>query len=60
MAYLNKELQQRINKLQPLNKLLLEELLLDLSKANSEIEKKDAIQKLRSKVRETIVEGEKK
>lgn len=60
MAHLNRELQQRINKLQPLNKVLLEELLLDLSKANSEIEKKDAIQRLRSKVRESVVVGEKK
>lgn len=60
MAHLNKELQARLNTLNPVNKELLEKLLLDINMANMESEKTDAITQLHSKVREIILEGENK
>lgn len=60
MAYLNKELQERINNLIPLNKKLLNQFLLDLNAAKLESEKRDAVTRLRSKIREIVVAGENK
>lgn len=60
MAYLNKELQERINNLSPLNKKLLEQFLLDINAAKLESEKRDAVTRLRSKIREIVAAGEKK
>lgn len=60
MAYLNKELQERINNLSPLNKKLLEQFLLDINAAKLESEKRDAVTRLRSKIREIVVAGENK
>ena len=57
MAYLNKELQERINKLSPLSKKLLEQFLLDINAAKLESEKRDAVTRLRSKVREIVAAG---
>ncbi|MEM5687275.1 hypothetical protein AAHB49_16220 [Bacillus cereus] len=59
MAYLNKELQERINNLSPLNKKLLEQFLLDINAAKLESEKRDAVTRLRSKIREIVAAGEK-
>ncbi len=60
MAYLNKELQERINNLAPLNKKLLEQFLLDINAAKLESEKRDAVTRLRSKIREIVAAGENK
>ncbi|MED0988416.1 hypothetical protein ACFWDG_11655 [Peribacillus sp. NPDC060186] len=60
MAYLNKELQERINNLSPLNKKLLEQFLLDINAAKLESEKRDAVTRLRSKIREIVAAGENK
>lgn len=58
MSYLNKELQDRIDKLDPQNKQLLVQLLKDLGDAKLEMEKKDAMRRLRSKIREIATMGE--
>lgn len=58
MAYLNKELQERINNLSSLNKKLLEQFLLDINVAKLESEKRDAVTRLRSKIREIVAAGE--
>lgn len=60
MAYLNKELKERINKLSPLSKELLEQFLLDINTAKLESEKRDALTRLRSKIREIVAAGENK
>ena len=60
MAYLNKELQERVNSLSPLNKKLLEQFLVDINAAKLESEKRDAVARLRSKIREIVVAGENK
>jgi len=60
MAYLNKELQERVNKLSPLNKSLLERFLLDINVARLESEKIDAVTKVRSRIREIVATGENK
>lgn len=58
MAYLNKELQNRINNLSPLNKKLLEQFLIDINAARLESEKRDAVTRLRSRIREIVAAGE--
>jgi hypothetical protein len=60
MAYLNKELQKRINNLSSLNKKLLEQFLIDINAARLESEKRDAVTRLRSKIREIVAAGENK
>lgn len=60
MAYLNKELRERINKLSPLNKELLGQFLLDINAAKLESEKRDTVARLRSKIREIVAVGENK
>ena len=60
MAYLNKELQERINKLSPLNKKLLEQFLIDINAAKLDSEKRDTVTRLRSKIREIVAAGENK
>jgi len=57
---LNKELQERVNKLSPLNKSLLERFLLDINVARLESEKIDAVTKVRSRIREIVATGENK
>lgn len=58
MAYLNKELQERIDKLSSLNKKLLVPFLLEISAAKLDSEKRDAVSRLRSKIREVVTAGE--
>lgn len=60
MGYLNKELQERINELSPLNKELLERFLRDISKAKLDSEKRDTVSRLRSKIREIVAAGDNK
>lgn len=60
MAYLNKELQERLNQLSQTNKQLLEKFLLDISTARLDSEKNDAVTRLRSKIREMVAAGEMK
>lgn len=60
MAYLNKELQERLNQLSLTNKQLLEKFLLDISTARLDSEKNDAVTRLRSKIREIVAAGEMK
>lgn len=58
MAYLNKELLARIDKLSTLNQNLLKQFLSDLSMAKLESEKRDTVDRLRSRVREIVAAGE--
>lgn len=58
MSYLNKELQNRLDKLSPLNKELLTQFLSDIADANMESEKQDAVTRLRSKIREYVSQEE--
>lgn len=58
MAYLNQHLMNKLNTLTPRNKELLEQFLIDLSQANNEIEKRDAVTRLRSRIREIVAEEE--
>lgn len=58
MAYLNKELQDRLNQLSSTNKQLLEQFLFDISTAKRDTEKQDAVRKLRSKIREIVAREE--
>lgn len=54
MVFLNSELQNRLNELTPTNKQLLEQFLFDISMANTDTEKQDAVTRLRSKIREIV------
>lgn len=58
MAYLNKHLMTKLDSLTPRNKQLLEQLLIDLSQAGNDIEKRDAITRLRTRIREIVAEEE--
>jgi len=58
MAYLNKELQDRLDQLTPTNKQLLEQFLFDISIARQNTEKQDAVTRLRSKIREIVAREE--
>lgn len=58
MSYLNKELQIRLNQLSPLNKKLLEQFISDIGSASNSTEKQDAVNKLRSQIREFVSKEE--
>lgn len=58
MISLNKELQERLDKLSPRNNELLESFLTDISNAENDVEKNDAVTRLRTRVREIVAKDE--
>lgn len=60
MSYLNRELQNRLEQLSPLNKELLTQFLSEIGDANMDSEKQDAVTRLRSKIREHVSQEENK
>ena len=60
MSYLNKELRIRLEELSPLNKELLIQFLTDIGDANTDSEKRDAVTRLRSRIREYVSQEENK
>ena len=60
MSYLNKELRIRLEELSPLNKELLIQFLTDIGDAKTGSEKRDAVTRLRSRIREYVSQEENK
>lgn len=58
MTSLNKELKERLDKLSPRNNELLESFLTDISNAENDVEKNDAVTRLRTRVREIVAKDE--
>lgn len=58
MTSLNRELLKKLKELTAQNKELLTTFLVDLTKAQTDSEKRDAVAKLNSKIREIVVKEE--